>query len=95
MINSMFTGFFYGVMFYRQPRVTLRRCIVARLGVVLVVNLLLNPLWMSMTMGNTFIYYCLCASSKTSSLSPLKSPRCIMSCRSACASATAKACTSR
>lgn len=57
MINSMFIGFFYGVMFYRQPRISLRRCIVARLGVVLVVNLLLNPLWMSMTMGNTFIYY--------------------------------------
>lgn len=57
MINAMFIGFFYGIVFYRQPKITLKRCIFARLGVVLVVNLLLNPLWMSLTMGNTFLYY--------------------------------------
>lgn len=57
MINAMFIGFFYGMIFYHQEKITLRRCIVARIGVVLVVNLLLNPLWMSMTMGNTFLYY--------------------------------------
>lgn len=57
MINAMFTGLFYGLVFYKQPKITLKRCILARLGIVLVVNLLLNPLWMSLTMGNTFIYY--------------------------------------
>ena len=32
MINAMFIGFFYGIVFYRQPKITLKRCIFARLG---------------------------------------------------------------
>lgn len=57
MINSIFIAVVYGTLFYRRERVSLGRCIAAQLCVVLVVNLLLNPLWLSMTMGNTFFYY--------------------------------------
>jgi ECF transporter S component (folate family) len=53
-LNALITGAIYGFFFYRRP-VTLRRCVLASLTVVIVINLLLNPLWLSILYGHAFI----------------------------------------
>jgi ECF transporter S component (folate family) len=52
-LNSIVTGVIYGLFFYKKP-VTLLRTALAFLTVVLVVNLTLNPLWLSILYGKSF-----------------------------------------
>lgn len=53
-VNEFLTGFIYGCFFYKKEP-SLKRVILARLVVVLLVNMLLNPLWLSMMYGKAFL----------------------------------------
>ena len=53
-LNALVTGAIYGFFFFRHP-VTLKRCALASLSVVLLVNLLLNPMWLSLMYGRAFV----------------------------------------
>ncbi len=54
MINAVVTAFLYALFFYKQEKISVLRCLLARLSVVLIVNLFLNPLWLSMLYGDSF-----------------------------------------
>ncbi|HIX64797.1 MAG TPA: folate family ECF transporter S component [Candidatus Anaerotruncus excrementipullorum] len=51
--NEFLRGFLYGLFFYRK-RITPARVVAAQLTVVLVINLLLNPLWLSILYQDAF-----------------------------------------
>ena len=51
--NEFLRGFLYGLFFYRK-RITPLRVFTAQLTVVLVINLLLNPLWLSILYQDAF-----------------------------------------
>lgn len=53
-INEFLTGFIYGYFFYQRSEISLKRCISARLLVVLLINLFLTPLWLYILYGNAF-----------------------------------------
>ncbi len=55
-INEFLTGFIYGCFFYKK-KVTWTRVILARLIVVLLLNLTLTPLWLHMMYGKAFMVY--------------------------------------
>lgn len=52
--NAMLAAFIYGCFYYRQ-KLTLKRVLIAKLVVVLVVNVLLNTLWLDMLYGKGFL----------------------------------------
>lgn len=51
MINEFLTGFIYGCFFYKK-KISLSRIILARLTVVLLINMVLTPIWLNMLYGN-------------------------------------------
>lgn len=53
-LNEFLTGFIYGLFFYKR-KLTLPRVILARLSVVLLINIVLTPLWLHLLYGNAFI----------------------------------------
>ncbi len=53
-INELITGLIYGFCFYKKE-VSIVRVIVARLLIVILINLFLTPLWLSMLYGEAFI----------------------------------------
>ena len=52
--NAMLAAFIYGCFYYRQ-KLTLKRVLIAKLVVVLVVNIVLNTLWLDMLYGKGFL----------------------------------------
>lgn len=52
-INEILTGFIYGAVFYKK-QVTVKRVIVARLLIVVGINLVLTPIWLSIMYGNAY-----------------------------------------
>lgn len=53
-LNEFLTGFIYGLFFYKKS-LSLKRVILARLSVVLLINIFLTPLWLHILYGNAFI----------------------------------------
>ena len=53
-LNALISGALYGFFLYRRP-VTLKRVIAVSVLITIIVNMLLNPLWLSMMYGNAFI----------------------------------------
>lgn len=51
MINEFLTGFIYGCFFYKK-KITLPRIVLARLSVVLLMNMVLTPIWLNILYGN-------------------------------------------
>lgn len=54
MISSVMIAVLYSLFFYKQEKIGFIRCAFARLSVILIVNLVLNSLWLSMMYGNAF-----------------------------------------
>ena len=54
MINAVVIALLYALFFYKQEKIGVVRCALARVSVVLIVNLFLNPLWLSMMYGDSF-----------------------------------------
>ena len=54
MINAVVIALLYALFFYKQEKIGVLRGALARLSVVLIVNLFLNPLWLSMMYGDSF-----------------------------------------
>lgn len=55
-LNEFLTGFIYGCFFYKK-KITLTRAALARLVVVLLLNLTLTPLWLHLLYGKAFLFY--------------------------------------
>lgn len=55
-INEFLTGFIYGLFFYKK-KITWTRVILARLIVVLLLNITLTPLWLHLLYGDAYIVY--------------------------------------
>ena len=55
-LNEIVLGFRYGMFFYKK-KITLKRVILARICVTILINLLMNSLWLSMMYGDTFFAY--------------------------------------
>lgn len=55
-LNEFLTGFIYGLFFYKKT-LSMKRVMVARLSIVLLINMTLTPLWLSMLYGDAFIVY--------------------------------------
>lgn len=53
--NEFLVGMIYGCFFYRRDHISLRRCIVARLCVVLILNLFFTPLWLYVMYDKAFL----------------------------------------
>lgn len=53
-INEFLTGVIYGFFFYKLSEVSLKRCILARLTIVLFMNMFLTPLWLYILYGDSF-----------------------------------------
>ena len=53
-INEFLTGFIYGCFFYKRE-IKWWRIICARLLVVVLINLVLTPIWLSILYGNSFM----------------------------------------
>ena len=52
--NAMLAAFIYGCFYYRQ-KLTPKRVLIAKLVVILIVNVLLNTLWLDMLYGKGFL----------------------------------------
>ena len=52
--NAMLAAFIYGCFYYKH-KLTLRRVLIAKLVVILIVNVLLNTLWLNMLYGKGFL----------------------------------------
>lgn len=52
-LNEMLSGFIYGCFFYKKE-IKLHRVITARICVVVTINLILIPLWLSIMYGNAY-----------------------------------------
>lgn len=53
MISSIVLGLIYGLSFYKK-NITITRCIIAEVAVILIVNILLNTYWLSLLYGKSF-----------------------------------------
>lgn len=53
-LNEFLTGLIYGAFFYRTTTISLKRCILARLCIVLLMNMFLTPLWLYILYGDSF-----------------------------------------
>jgi ECF transporter S component (folate family) len=52
-INAMIQALIYSLLFYKQKNVSIPRIMLARLGVVVICNLILNPIWLNILYGNS------------------------------------------
>lgn len=53
-LNALLSGAIYGFFLYRKP-VTVKRVIAVSALITVLINLLLNPLWLSILYGNAYI----------------------------------------
>lgn len=53
-LSAFIGGFIYGIFLYRK-QVKLYHCILAKLFIAIIVNILLNALWINLTFGTPFI----------------------------------------
>lgn len=53
-LSALITGFIYGKMFYGH-KLSISRIVLSNLLIIVIVQLLLNPLWLSMMTGKAFI----------------------------------------
>nr|WP_319487488.1 folate family ECF transporter S component [uncultured Caproiciproducens sp.] len=53
-LNAIITGFIYGLILYKKP-VTIWRVLAANTIIMILVNFLLNSLWLSMMYGQAFL----------------------------------------
>ena len=53
-LNAMLGGLIYGMILYKKP-ISLPRILIAKLVVVVLINMLLNTLWLSMLYGKAFM----------------------------------------
>ncbi len=53
-LNALLSGALYGFFLYRKP-VTMKRVVIVSALVTVIVNLLLNPVWLSIMYGHAFI----------------------------------------
>lgn len=53
-LNAMLQALIYSLFFYRMKKVSLAKIIAARGLVVVLCNLILNPIWLSILYGNAF-----------------------------------------
>ena len=53
-LNALISGLLYGLFLYKKP-VTLKRVIIVSALITILINLLLNSLWLSMMYGKAFI----------------------------------------
>ena len=53
-LNAMLVAFIYGCFYYKH-KLTFHRMLIAKLVVVLIVNVLLNTLWLDMLYGKGFL----------------------------------------
>ncbi len=49
-LNEFLVGFLYGCFFYKKE-ITLKRTILARISVVIIINLILTPIWLNIMYG--------------------------------------------
>lgn len=54
-INEFIIGLIYGFLFYKVSNITWKRCLVARILVVLLINMFLTPLWLHILYGNPLL----------------------------------------
>ena len=52
--NAFLTGFVYGLILYKKP-ITILRVLAANLTLVVLINFLLDPLWISIMYGHSFV----------------------------------------
>lgn len=55
-LNEFLSGFIVGIILYKKP-VTIKKVFLARLLVVIIVNIVLTPIWLSVLYGKGFIFY--------------------------------------
>lgn len=53
-INEFLTGIIYGFFFYKVSNISWKRCLAARIVIVLLINMCLTPVWLNMLYGNSF-----------------------------------------
>ncbi len=53
-LNALISGLLYGLFLYKKP-VTLKRVIIVNALITILINLLLNSLWLSMMYGKAFV----------------------------------------
>ena len=53
-LNALISGILYGLFLYKKP-VTLKRVIIVSALITILINLLLNSLWLSMMYGKAFV----------------------------------------
>ena len=53
-LNALISGLLYGLFLYKKP-VTLKRVIIVSALITILINLLLNSLWLSMMYGKAFV----------------------------------------
>lgn len=52
-INAMIQALIFSLFFYKQNKVSIKRIVIARFLVVVINNLILNPIWLSILYGNS------------------------------------------
>lgn len=52
-ISAMVSGIIYGIAFYKKE-ISVKRCIFAEIAIVVIVDILLNTLWLSLLYGKGF-----------------------------------------
>ncbi len=52
-ISAMVSGIIYGMAFYKKE-ISIKRCIFAKIAIVVIVDILLNTLWLSLLYGKGF-----------------------------------------
>ena len=53
-VSAMVVALIYGLLFYKQEKVSFTRIVIARILYMVVVNLMLNSLWLSMMYGDSW-----------------------------------------
>lgn len=52
-INEFLTGLIYGFFFYKVSNISWKRCLLARICIVLLINMCLTPIWLHILYGNS------------------------------------------
>lgn len=53
-LNEFLLGFIYGCFFYKKE-ITLKRVILARITIVILINLILTPIWLNILYGSSLL----------------------------------------
>lgn len=52
-INEFLVGIIYGCFFYKVSNISWKRCLAARIVIVLLINMCLTPIWLNLLYGNS------------------------------------------